>query len=1248
MYQRFVCVVLLVILSHVNIVSAFNPPVDKQEGITLSIESFPEEIGGERWAACKVPADQQLSFTVTLKNERKEPVGGMVRLWLNDDWDMISTNGVTLAAAPGKSVSVNCMAHARDSVLNALYPIHALLTLDIEGKSIKLHPIAIFEAEKSKVADKAETVTDVVLSEGLLRLDSGLSREVFCQQKDKVAVLGLDFSGSDKDSGTCMNRSINTRGGVSRAGFQVHPPYRGGYGVTWNDFKLTLPQSGPIRLRFYTALRENSAQEPASDGTEFKVFVIDADKKEKEVFTRFSDSKTWEQGEVDLDPYAGQHITLRLWTGPGPKNNTVCDLCYWGDPVIVVGNLPSLSTEAQWLARDQEAADAARLAVTKKPKKGNGAFRLNVNGECFGAAVVLGAQGLTDGVIAFSDGKRVLTYRGFNCDVDHAPVGGVENGRPVLKVETDNEWGGKWVVTHHVAGQSGGLEVRARLWVDKSALRIAWDMPKAERSVRGTPLFTRLGIGAGSEPVWRAYAGFGNVIENPGALSLRGGGFTLSTRHVGADYPNGLSLLQASDVFPDQLVYSPETRRFALEVPHDVCFMFVPSARGAFDAARACRDICGFRKGPGVDALLGRMCIDQWGGDYLEAAKGLREAGRYGLNDSVFVKHVWQLWGYDYRLPEIYPPRGGMEPFLVMRKATEDAGMLFCPHDNYIDFYPDAAGYSYDHIIFNENGTPQKAWFNEGRKALSYRWMPHAFRPWMEENMRLMRGGFRPDSLFIDVFTAMPPVDYYDRSGKFYPRTRTSKEWGDAFDICRKILKSDAPMLSEAGTDALIGSLDGGQADHFHATRWTRDFGDACRTPWHDMVTHGKMVLLAGGLGPRYSAVDWHKADRPLHGYGSDDYLSNTVMGGRNPMCDGPFSRRTVMTYWLLHDVCDVLARSEMETHTFGTTIRQQHTTFSNDGKVWANRSTNTVWTLANGKILPSYGFYAETEKARAGIVMIDGLRAAFAESVGTFFADARPLHRSSQIVRAEAATTSGNYLGNGKFEVTVKWTVSDAPIEGYTPFVHICGKTPGSSSGEDIAWQVPMSLDVAKLQKAGTFDISFPVSVPNDMPAGSYKIRYGLYKRDGGNRLPIRGLSDGGQRIMGGILTVAKKDGAFTEGSFSLEQGELPEEPELNVDSKMLDFGPVVTDGAFRLMYSKPGAWELIPLPGSKSFRAELYLAKLSAKARRVKRIECVESSSASAQAPKWSQDGDMVKLSCDGQSFAYRIEFGEKNGKL
>jgi hypothetical protein len=1234
--MRFFVLCLLASVCH-----GYRPPIDQQAKMTLSISEFPDTSDEDGVKLRKVPVETPLEFTVTLKNDRASTVKGVLHVWLNDDWKVAGDDKFELLMEPGQQRTLAFKAIASPRVLSAVYPVHAQMTFKLEGKDVVLHPIALFEAQvKKEKAQAGSPLQELIARDGVSRLDA-LAGRTFYKQKEKAVELGVYYSSSDQASGTHHSRGLQTRGGISRPGFNIHPPYRNGSGVVWTDYTVSLPANKPASLAFHTAIRESAPSEPKSDGVEFKVVVVDASGVEKEVFTRFSDAKAWEAARVDLSAYAGQRVTLRIWSGPGPKNDTTCDSCFWGDVVLVVGTLPKLPTEAQWQTREQAAVARAKQVLDQKRATGKGAFLLQVNGQPFGAALELGEQGITDGVLAFSDGTRALTYRGFQCEVDGLNVGGVENGQPVLQVKNSKTWGGTEELSHEVSRPSGMLTVRTKLSVEQGVLKIAWDMPGAKRDDRGTPRFTRLALGPCNEKVWRVYAGLGNVIENPGPFKLHSGGFGLSTRHVGADYPNGLSLVQACDVFPDGAVYVPETKRFSLETLHDATFMLIPSAKGAYDAARVYSDRSGFKKGKGVNSILGRMCLDQWGGDYGVAAEDLKQAGRYGLNDSLFVKHSWQRWGYDYRLPEIYPPMGGLEPFQAMREAARQAGILFIPHDNYIDFYPDAEKFSYDQIYFSADGKPVRAWYNEGARALSYKWMPHAFRPWMDANLKLMHDGFDPDGIFIDVFTAVPPVDYYDRAGTYYPRMRTVKEWAGAFDICREKLRKDGPMVSEAGTDALIGSVDAGQSDHFGADRWMSGFGDAERTPWHDMATHGKMILLAGGLGPRYAARDWEDhSGNPLHGYGSDDYLSNTVMGGRNPMCDGPFSRRSVMTYWLLHDVCAVLARETFESHAFGKTIHQQQTVFSKDARVWVNRGSNQVWTVADGKQLPQYGFYVETPRAKAGVFLIDGQRVGFAKSEKALFVDARPRSNAIRKVKIESYAKEGKYVGNGTFDVTLHFKVLE-PITDHRPFVHICNSS--AKTSDSIVFQATIPGDVKRFATPGEWDVVVPVRVPSDVAAGVYTVRYGFYHPGHGDRLVIgEGPVDTGHRILGGELHVTKDAKGFSEGRYVKEDGGATERAqELNVDGRLLDFGDLSTDGAFRLVHEGNGTWLLTPLPGSKAFNADISLTYLASAYAKIKKVEMVEPFYAGSKVPNWSLDGATFRIACDGKSFAYRIVF-------
>ena len=81
----------------------------------------------------------------------------------------------------------------------------------------------------------------------------------------------------------------------------------------------------------------------------------------------------------------------------------------------------------------------------------------------------------------------------------------------------------------------------------------------------------------------------------------------------------------------------------------------IPAA-GAFDAARLWHDVNGLKPAGGVTTAAGRFVFDLWGGRYADNDAGLQRAFRYGLGDSMVIYHDWQRWGYDYRLPDIYPP----------------------------------------------------------------------------------------------------------------------------------------------------------------------------------------------------------------------------------------------------------------------------------------------------------------------------------------------------------------------------------------------------------------------------------------------------------------------------------------------------------------------------------------------------------------------------------------------------------------
>lgn len=983
----------------------FNPPRATEGPLTVEIGA-PNEVR---------TLGEPFDVEVWLSNSCSATLEAQLEVWVIDDWQ-IGPGGtkrversVRLAAAAKKRIRLKLIAGSE--TYNAHYPIHARATFTdpASGEEQRAHAIKILVVDASRPAPPAEPVEIKAGATSLLRLRSQHVQYRLGEQ-GTARSLGIGWYGSDRETGAHFAPTSANRGRPMPC-LSVHPPWRKGWGTVWADYDLILPETKPITLTFSTAIRDHTEKEPPSDGVDFRVAAAPPGDFLKTLFARFTKSKKWEKALVDLTPYAGKRITLRLWAGPGPSHNTVCDSGFWGRPTIVSGWGRETETFDAKQGRLQEAVRMARAARSGLTRRWS--WQIRSEAGAFGAAVVPGPGGIDDAMIAISGDQATLVFRGFDVEIDGMEIDTIPYAEPSDRISTSFQDRGTLEARFLCGGRP--TRVRTDVWAEKGALRFRFSMPGVERDMRGHPRFTRLGLGAGltifntrigDKPVIespliafsgakarRVYAGFGNVVEKPGRFDLRGDGFNLSTSHVGVEYENGLSVVQACDTFPDRFHVDPERSIHSLQTHHDATISLIPSEKGAFAAARVYREgIAGFKPSPGVAKLKGKMCLDYWGTSYRHGIDTVEQLAKYGVTDCVYVWHNWQRWGYDYRLPEIYPARGSHGDFLRLAATCRRHGVLFSPHDNYIDFYPDAEGYSYDHIIFNRDGTPQKAWYNRGRKAQSYRWLPHAFRPWLEHNVALLARDVRPTAYFIDVFTAIGPMDYYDRAGRFYPKTETIARWSECFDYVREAF-GGAPQISEAGHDTQIGHVAAGQSDHMGVVlegsrqwAWNVPCADAERTPWHDMASHGSFILFAGGLANRYVGG----LDRRAHGYGSDDYMSLTVLGGRNPMAHGDASAETIKTYWLLHDICAELGRRPMVSHEFGDdNIHRQVVHFGDDATVYVNRSRED-WEVA-GAVLPRYGFVVRAGAVRVEVTRRGGQVSAYAESPGAIFVDARP-----------------------------------------------------------------------------------------------------------------------------------------------------------------------------------------------------------------------------------------------------------------
>ena len=295
-------------------------------------------------------------------------------------------------------------------------------------------------------------------------------------------------------------------------------------------------------------------------------------------------------------------------------------------------------------------------------------------------------------------------------------------------------------------------------------------------------------------------------------------------------------------------------------------------------------------------------------------------------------------------------------------------------------------------------------------------------------------------------------------------------------------------------------------------------------------------------------------------------------------------------------------------------------------------------WTT-DGRVLPQFGFIAQAGANEAAITRRDGIISAYAKSPGFLFVDARPNACEGE-GQVAAKVVGVEQTGDRRFRLRVDWQVVQPVPPGFRPFVHFVDERSGA--GEGILFQAGLNLDPEKLGTVGTASSTGDVTVPGGVGASAnIGSRLGLYHRGAdGRRLPLTGTVDRTGRARG--------------GSVSLDRTGIhwrPEPPDpivcaraerLNGTGKVVEFGPVATNGAFRLI-AVGANWQLISLPGSLAFEVGLHLNQLNASGRKVTRITATDIGGQTVNEVKFEQDGETVRFNTAAHVFAYRIKLAD-----
>ncbi|MFQ6098401.1 MAG: hypothetical protein ACE5O2_11810, partial [Armatimonadota bacterium] len=649
--------------------------------LTVFIEEIPEV----------TQLDLEVPVRVVLRNAGRAPISGNVEIRdLVDETRVVGDARSDFSVAAGAETALDFAIAFGHGAESALYPVHAYVNFKQGREAKTAHAVRIVTTNFQR-ADRAspqatEMPVNVVPQRGALPLWTLRTHRVAWRYYDApMQYRPPGWTGSDPDCRATMTVQSITRG-ETRPAINMHPPWVPGGGTIFCDYLVRLPQTNPLRLTFANAIRDNTEKEPPSDGVLFRVWAargIEGEDAEL-MYENFTDAKTWTPGEADLGKYAGQTILLRLESHPGPNRDTTCDSSYWAEPIIVAGPEPTGERSPLSRLAARNAALGRRILAGEAQPDDETTFLLSEGDDRVVAVFASRPDGgILDGVLTLVGPNSTVSFDGFTIAIDGQRAVRWPSAISLADYRVRRR-DGRAVHVHTLQRGDERFDLTITLRAERAGLRIAW---------RCDERVTDFALGPSDRRASAVYYGHGYRIVNPKAFRAGFGGHNLATSHVASDFAGGMSVLQAVDVPPDYFEVDPASKRYSLHSHMNGTLTLVPGESGAFHCAIKYRPLYDKKPADAVPRLAGRFCFDIWGGRYADIADRMRQMIRYGLTDSFLTVHVWQRWGYDYRLPDVWPPDPRFGSVEDMRKIAEVCRQYDIPwglHDNYIDFYPDA------------------------------------------------------------------------------------------------------------------------------------------------------------------------------------------------------------------------------------------------------------------------------------------------------------------------------------------------------------------------------------------------------------------------------------------------------------------------------------------------------------------------------------------------------------------------------
>jgi hypothetical protein len=259
-------------------------------------------------------------------------------------------------------------------------------------------------------------------------------------------------------------------------------------------------------------------------------------------------------------------------------------------------------------------------------------------------------------------------------------------------------------------------------------------------------------------------------------------------------------------------------------------------------------------RSPYKDVMANHLVSDNWETGFATVNAQVQTLDGAGVSNLWVLVHKWQNGGYDNQYPNALPANpllGGSNGLMEVSQTARASGYLFGLHENYADFYPNAALWNPNDCALNSDGTPKQAWFNWTTQIQSYEMKPALAANYLNYFAQQIHSDYETTASFLDECSSVNPSDKVDydagttNAGTFH---ETLSRYRTLYGLLRAA--HDGPvsgegcnhMLSLGYIDDVEAQIDTGSESWVPAThgQWLPLLVDFDLLKLHDLtVTHG-------------------------------------------------------------------------------------------------------------------------------------------------------------------------------------------------------------------------------------------------------------------------------------------------------------------------------------------------------------------------------------------------------------------------